>query len=706
MEDATTPKTESIVEEAKRRFELAHDFYSRSRQLAIEDTRFAMGDSDNLWQWPEAMAKDRSINQRVVLTVNVTAQHCGQVINNIRQNRPASKVSPVDDYGDKRTAEILEGLLRNIKAASGADEAHDNAAEHAVYGGEGYWRIRTDYVSYDSFDQDIIIDAIPNPNLVYVDCYARKADRSDAEWGFIFEDVSKEEAKRDHPGIEPASWAQDSTSGWVQENTVRRAEYFYCTYADDTLCLMPDGSTALKSDLAPEQHRLIVNIRPTKKKQWKWCLLVGGEDKPVDEKDWPGAYLPIITVVGKELNIDGEILRKGLVRDLKDTGRMINYAYSETVQSLALQNKVPYMAAAEAIQGYENIWQSANRENLAYLPFNAYDDSGNPLPRPERQPGNTLATAQVQLLQLSTDEMRAASGQNNASFGIKSEASSGVGIQRLKVQGETATFHFPDNLARALRYEDIVLIDLVQKVFDTRRVVRVLGLDGKASVATLDPSMPQAYAEQQAQMNEIAKIFNPSLGRYDVVIDTGPSFQTQRQEGADRMIQLTQANPALMQVAGDLVMRAQDFPMSEQLADRLAKTLPPNLLDDKQQQIPPQIQQQFAQMQQGLEQMSQALQAADGRVQELEKGEQLDFAKHRETLAAQERIAQAKIAADLERERIKAAASQYKVDSDNDTKRDIADLNATTDIITTGMEPSPLLQAATDEDLTEEITES
>ena len=205
---------DDIVTEARKRFERAKSFYGPSRVLAVADTRFALGDSDNGWQWPDDISQERTIARRVKLTVNTTAQHCNQVINEIRKNRPACKVSPVDGGADKKTADILSGLIRNIQASSNADDAHDIAAEHATYGGEGYWRVLTDYESETSFDQYIAIAPIPNPNRVYIDPDAKALDKSDAEWGFIFSDISKEQFKRDYPGIDPASWVDDR-KGWI-----------------------------------------------------------------------------------------------------------------------------------------------------------------------------------------------------------------------------------------------------------------------------------------------------------------------------------------------------------------------------------------------------------------------------------------------------------------------------------------------------------
>lgn len=693
----------SVMEEARKRFQKAETFYGAQRQLAIADTQFVMADSDNGWQWPEWIRNQRTVDKKVMLTVNLTAQHCNQIINAIRQNKPMARVLPVDDYADKETAEILGGLLRNVQASSNADDAHDVGAEHSVYGGEGYWRIYTEYESPESFDQVIKIGPCSNPNLVYVDPDAKEIDKSDAMWGFIFEDISREQFKREYPDIDPASWDQGTytASGWISANTVRRAEYFYCEQVKDTALLMADGRGTLKSTLPkgtiyipPEkglngslagpngEMAIVVRERETERKRWKWCKLVGGHDDPVDTKDWPGEYLPIVSVIGKEVNVNGEIIRKGIVRDLKDPARMVNYSYSETVQTVALQNKIPYMAAAEAIEGYEDIWKSANLENRPYLPYNAFDDAGNALPRPERQQPPIMAAAQVQLLQLSTEQMRGASGQQNSNFGIKSEAQSGIGIQRLKDQGEVATFHFPDNLRRALQYEAKVVIDLIQKIYDTKRVVRILGLDGKEDYATLDPSMDQAYAEADGiDAEDIEKIFNPLVGKYDVVINTGPAYQTQRQEAFAALTELAAKNPQLMAIAGDIVMRAADFPMAEELAKRFEKTLPPGMKDEKGNAPPPdpQAQMMIQQLDKALEGMSQDMdkleqQLAKAELQLADKSRENEIEDRKVSIMEQEantKARQADSAARVEETRAVAEAREPP-----DTEEKDADITA------------------------------
>lgn len=723
-------KTSDIVKEALKRFKTADEAYKDSRRLAIIDTKFAWGDSDNMAQWPESVATSRNDDKKVCLTINHVAQHCNQIINGIRQNRPTGKVIPANDSAHKKSAEIYGGLIRSIQASSNADDSHDTAAEHAIYGGFGYWRVITEYESPDSFNQVIRIRPCPNPQLVYVDPIPSLLEPEKREWGFIFEDVLRETFKREHPDIDPESWEIDS-DGWVSEETFRRAEYFYSEYVDDTVFLLQDGTTALLSTLNGVKPEGVVKERKTQRREWHWCILVGGHNEPLEEKIWAGEYLPIIETIGKAINIDGKMTIKGETRDLKDQQRMINYAFSETVQTLALQNKIPYMAATEAIEGYEDEWAAANTSNAAYLPWNSYDEAGNQIPMPSRQMPPVMASAQVQLLQAASEQMRAASGQQNANFGIKSEAASGIGIQRLRDAGEVATFHFPDNHARGLRYELKILVDLIPKILDTRQVVTILGIDGKQDKAILDPNHHESFTEINSE--DIQRIFNPTIGKYDVAIDTGPSYTTQRQEGAASLNELAGRNPALMQVAGDLIMRAQDFPMADELADRLAKTLPAGLQDKKtgaEEQLA-QMSQQFQQMQQQMQMMGQALQEAHQKLQEAESGQQkiaLEYQSkqqiaqadaqlqaeklQRETEARQQ---QAVIDAQLMREKadIEASISLDKARQDaaikmeiakldNETKEDIAELNAYVELEKAKIAPPPALTNEVNTDLAEE----
>ena len=670
-------QTLSTVEEAKARYDMARTAYSASRTQSIEDTKFYLGDSDNGYQWPQNIALQRStIERRPCLTINVTAQHVNQIVNTVRENPPTGKVLPVDDYSDKKTAEILSDLIRNIQATSNSDDIHNIAIEHAIAGGEGYWRIVTEYEGENSFNQVIKVKPILDPGMVYIDPYTKELDKSDAEWGFVFEDITKDECKRLWPDLDVTSWTDDKVRGWVKENTVRIADYYCVEFIDDILYQLPDGTAEYKSKIPPE---ILIQLdeavkagelktRKCKRKQWKIHKLVGNHDEPIESTVWVGSMLPIVQVVGKELMVNGEVIKKGLVRDLKDPARMVNYAYSATVESIALQNKIPYIAPFEAIEGHEQKWDNANNQNLAYLPYNHVDDEGNPIPAPARQAGTTLPAAQIQLLQLSIEQMRAASGQQSVNFGIKSEATSGIGIQRLKVQGEIATYHFLDALNRALKYEIRVLLELIcsGKIIDTKRVVRIMGIDGEADHAIIDPNAPNAY--QEIGIKDIQKIFNPTIGTYDVVIDTGPSYMTKRQEGSAQLAQIAAQNPEINQIAGDLIMKAMDVPYADQIAERIYKMLPPQLKEDggQQPQIPPQAQQAMQMASQHIQQQDQILAELQKQLEEAKNDQEVKEAET--TIKAYEAVtariaAEAKMMPSFDPDEIRGLVHQTIIDA-------------------------------------------
>lgn len=594
---------DKLIQEAKKRFQRCEDHESDTRPLFKEDLRFANADPDNGYQWPQQLRNSRANDPngaRPCLTINKVKQHNRQITNEARQNKPSVRVHPVDNGADKKTAEILNGIIRHIESNSSADTAYDTAAEFAVDAGIGYWRVVTDYASDDSFDQEIFIKRVKNPLNIYLDPDIQEADGSDARFGFVFEDMPKEEFEANYPDAEPVSWDNPSDA-WCTKETIRVAEYFKRVEVADTL--FEDGAKA--SELSKEEKDLRkaagMRSRAVKKTQVMWYLLAG--DQCLEKKEWPGRYIPIVRIVGDEVEIDGKVDRKGHTRQMKDAQRMYNFWTSSAVEFVALQGKQPYLAPAEAIEGYDEYWKHLNSANLPYLPYNAFTEDGNPIPMPQRQQPPVMAAAYMQGMQVASEEMKMASGQYDASMGAKSNETSGRAIMARQREGDVATFHFVDNVARAIKYTGKILIDLIPKIYDTERVVRILGEDGKEDKATIKPDMAQAYAKQQKPNGEIEEIYNPTIGRYDVTVAVGPSYSTRRQEAFYALTDMASRDPSLMQKAGDIVMKAADFPMADQLADRLKKTLPPGLADEEGGEAPEvaalkqQLQQAQAQMQ-------------------------------------------------------------------------------------------------------------
>jgi len=618
---------EDLLSQARHRMTLAVSAYSESREDEIDDLRFAAGSPDNHWQWPADVLATRgsvqgqTINARPCLTINKLPQHVKQVTNDQRQNRPSGKVIPADDKADVEVAEIFDGLVRHIEYISDADVAYDTACENQVTYGEGYIRLLTEYCDDDSFDQDIKIGRIRNSFSVYMDPTIQDPCGADAEWCFITEDLLKEEFERQYPDARPLSSIEQqgvgdqSLSQWINEDTVRIAEYFYADYEPTTLHMFP-GNIVLYDD-APEMAQIkAMGYRPIKsrkvnRRKIKWCRINGFE--VLEERDWAGKWIPVVRVVGNEFEVDGRVFVSGIVRNAKDAQRMYNYWVSQEAEMLALAPKAPFIGYGGQFEGYELQWKTANVNNWPYLEVNpdVTDGQGSVLPLPQRAQPPLAQTGLIQAKMGASDDIKSTTGQYDSSLGATSNERSGRAILAREKQGDTGTYHYVDNLARAVRHITRQIVDLVPKIYDTQRIARIVGLDGDAKAVKIDPTQPEPVRKVEDDMgNVIEKIYNPGVGKYDVCVTTGPSYMTKRQEAMDAMSQILQGNPQLWAIAGDLFVKNMDWPGAQEMAARFAKTIDPKLLsDDDKTPALMQAEQQMAAMAQEMEQMHQMLQS-------------------------------------------------------------------------------------------------
>lgn len=586
---------ERTVMTAMRRFDICAKWESDCRQRMIEDVKFCNGDPDNLFQWDSAIRNARgygTVDERPCLTINKTRQHCLNIINDAKQNKPSVKVKPVGNEATYEAAQVFEGIIRHIEYISNAQAAYDTATTFQVQGGIGWWRLTTDYPDYNdnSFDQEIFIRRIKDPLTVYLDPDIREADGSDARFGFVFDDMTKEVFKDKYPKYANIATKSplDISGDWVRDDQVRVAEYFYVEENDDKLVSYIDPFTGerktdRRSKMDKDLYKVAIDAPDTRERdvadrKVSWCLIAG--DKIIERGEWPGRYIPLIRVIGEETIINGQLDRKGHTRAMKDPQRIYNYWSSAAVEHVALQSKTPYIGAMEAFSNLETYWDSANTVNHAWLPFNGYDDKGQKLEPPERQAPPVMSQAYIEGLKISSDEIMAVSGQYQADLGMPSNEKSGVAIQQRQRQGDNATYHYIDNLAIAIRNTGKQLIDLIPKIYDTKRVVKIMAEDGVEHEVTVDPSAQQAYFEKQAEEKDaIQSIFNPTVGRYDVEADIGPAYATRRQEAFSALTEIMKASPDLMKVVGDLLFRAADFPMAQEVAERIRHTIPPQVLN-------------------------------------------------------------------------------------------------------------------------------
>ena len=631
-----------ILATARARLDLAVSALAESREDEIDDLRFYAGSPDNHWQWPADVLATRgavqgqTINARPCLTINKLPQHVRQVTNDQRQNRPGAKVIPVDDNADVEVADIFNGMIRHIEYISDADVAYDTACENQVSYGEGYLRLLTEYCEDNTFDQDIKISRVRNSFSVYMDPTIQDPTGADAKWCFVTEDVTKAEFERMYPDASPITTLQSlgvgdqSISNWLNEDTIRLADYYYIDFDRTTLNLYPGNATAFEGTPEDKQLRAIYGkpkkSRESDRPKVKYCKINGYEI--LEEREWAGKYIPVIRIVGNEFEVDGRLYVSGLVRNAKDAQRMYNYWVSQEAEMLALAPKAPFIGYGGQFEGYEQQWKTANTQNWPYLEVNpdVTDGQGGMLPLPQRAQPPMASSGLLQAKAGASEDIKSTTGQYNASLGMGSNERSGKAILARQREGDVGTYHYGDNLARGVRHVARQLVDLIPKIYDTQRIARIIGEDGETKMIKINP-------EQQQPVNKIMdergivmeKIYNPGVGKYDVVAITGPGYATKRQEALEAMAQLLQGNPQLWAVAGDLFVKNMDWPGAQEMSKRFAKTIDPKFLSDGEDNPALQAaQQQMQAMGQEMEQMHQMIRNV-GKSIEVQEQERKDF---------------------------------------------------------------------------------
>lgn len=608
----------AIVREAHDRFRRCADWEATARQYYRDDFRFASGDAYNHFQWPNDIRQQRDYDKRPSLTVNKVRQHNLQIINESKQRKPGVLIRPVSGEASYKAAEMLEGIVRHIEYQSNAQDAYDTATECQVKGGFGVWRIVTKYIDDQSFDQDIFIERLPDPFCVYLDPMCKEADYSDAKFGFIFIDTPKDEFEKEFPeykGMDLSSpLGNIAGSDWYSDKNVRSCEYYRVVEIPDELFAVPKVnpqtgqpgvdmillSTVGEALAEPLRSNPMVRSRKVSRKEVQWFKIIGGA--VVDQTIWPGTTVPIVLIVGEETVIEGIMDRKGHTRSMIDPQRMYNYWTSAATYHVALQSVSPWVVAEDGISGFEEVWKTANTTGHAYLPYNHLDDQGQPIPPPQRAQPPQMAQAYIEGMRMTQMEMMTAAGQYQAEMGQSGNERSAKAINMRQNQGDIATFHFRDNLAKGVRRTGKIILELIPKVYDTKRILTVIAQDGQDMLVTVDPQAKQAYAEELTLDNEVAnRILNPAVGRYEVRADMGPAYSTKRQEAFDAFQTIVSQNAPMAQIIGDLMMQSADFPQANKAAERLRRMVPPQALGKGPSQQEQQLQIQVTNLQKSLD---------------------------------------------------------------------------------------------------------
>lgn len=572
------------------RFKEASEYWKDEYEDAVDDIKFRAGE-----QWPTSYVTQREADKRPCLVVDKLNQYVRQIVNDGRQNRPSIKVRPVDSGSDIATAEVFQGIIRHIEDRSGSDMAYDTAIDNAATCGYGYFRVTNEYANDNDFIQELAIKRVRNPLSIYIDPDSKEADGSDMKYAFEVEELKKDDFKAKYPGKIPEDFKIDSeTSDWYEGDKVRLARYWYVEETERKLYQLEDGTKVEEEEFeALKEQGLSLESRVVGSrmipKRTVYHALVSGKEYLEEPQVWIGKYIPILVVYGNELDIEGKVTHFGIIRQAKDAQRLYNYSRSAFAERVALSPKAPWVAAEGQVENYSDEWESANTKNHSVLRYTPISVAGKVVGAPQRQPAADIPSGFAQDMQISEHDIEASVGMYRASLGAPSNERSGKAILARQKEGDTGTFHYHDNLNRAIRHCGRILVDLIPKIYDTERVVRILGYDGKPDQVQINPNIPTASQKAGTQ-----NIYNLGVGTYDVTITSGPSYNTLRMEAADSMMQLIQAHPDLMSVIGDVFVKNMDWPGAEEISERLKIMLPPQIQQaeqaKKQGGMPPEMQ--------------------------------------------------------------------------------------------------------------------
>ena len=632
----TDSANKKILETCQRELKLCVEEESEERAKMLDDLRFGTLD-----QWPIEIRNERENDvengSRPCLTIDKINQYRTQIVNDMRQGKPGILVRPQDDKADPETAKILKGLIRNIEDQSSADISYMTAGGNAVDIGLGYFRITNEYVSEESFDQELFIRPIPNTFSVYLSKHIMP-DGSDAKRGYIAESMPVETFKKLYPKAKYAeTYFSDmdtsAASYWRTTETITVVEEYVLDRIEEEIYFLSDGTTIEKSmyDKWPDSagpKPAIEDKRRAFREQLRWHKMTGCE--VLDKRDLPGKYIPIVEVVGREAWVNGKRVVWGIIRPAKDSLRMYNYWASLITEKMALAPKTPYIGAKGQFEGVEAKWKQANRKNFPYLEYNDVSMmSGNSLPPPQRQAATPMEAALLQQMQVIEHDVQTSLGMFKAAVGETESQQSGRAILALQKESDTGTYHFGANLGVSIRHAGRILVDLIPHYYDTRRIVRILGEDGEVQTVTLDPDQPNAMGEEQTETG-MQKIYNPGVGKYDISITVGPSYNTKRMEAAATYLELARSakEPGLAMIANYLAVKNSDFDGSNEAAKMLKSLLPPPALQaiSQGQPIPPEAQAQMNQMQQMLQMAQQKMQEMQQENVKLQTGAQSKMA--------------------------------------------------------------------------------
>ncbi len=587
---------------------------------------------DMQWEASALAARNQEITPRPSLVINLCRQFSYLVTNEAAKMKVGGKILPVGMGANEKTAEIYEGLVRAIQRTSNADAAYDHGLQDAVNGGYGAFRVVPEYESDDSFDQCLKIKRIMDATSVRWDNNSTEPDFSDMMVCSFSEQMTKNAFEQEYGKDALKFYTVSNTpdaDAWGDKDGPVVTEFWYIEMKPETLFQLtemdesgiprtawaselvsaggdvPDESIAMESvgfkegELGPEEVFEPIS-RESKRRYVKWCKLAGG--RVLKKVDWPGYWIPIFLIAGREVVVDGLHKFVSMIRPMKDSQRVYNYTRSSQVERLALAPKSPWIAPEDAISPQEKKkWDTANTKNYSVLKYKQYDDQGRQQNKPERGQPISSDPALTEEAQITTNELKAVTGKYDPSVGKNQGDQSGKAIIALQDQGDTATFDFINNRNTAIEHCMRVIVDLIPYYYDTPRQIMIVNGEDKQELVTINSKHQNANGET---INH-----DLTVGKYKLAYEVGPDRKTRLQANAEMMQGLAQAVPQAGMTRPDLLYKqlaasnGLDPQLTTEMEESLRAMLPPPVQEQLAQKkngggqppIPPQVLQALAQ---------------------------------------------------------------------------------------------------------------
>lgn len=643
---------DAVLKRARERLAYVDERDGDNLKQAQTDTEFVYVPGK---QWDAAIKQKRESWGDPCLEFPQLKQFVNQVVNDQRQNRPGIRVHAASGDASKEVADIIQGMIRGIEYDSQAEAIYDCGYQGAVVGGRGYWRVKAEYESPESFDQALRLERCNDPNMVRLDPDFRDPDGGDRNWGYVLEKVPRDEFKERWPDAEPLDFDAKDSRWYPDDKSVLVADYYERVLKQRELIALAGGPIGFRDDLERVYAQaggtipdsMIVKRRKSDVYSVAWYTIAGGE-QILETHPWPGTIIPIVCAMGDEVVVDGNRIYQGVITQGKSSQAMFNYGMTNQAIHLALTPRAPWVAAVGQIKGLETIWNEANNRNWSVLPYHPIDVDGTALSAPQRQPPASPDAGWLNWTQQMQGLMRSTIGMYENTLGIRGQEVSGRAILAREKQGDTSTYHYADNLARAIALTGRIIVECIPYYYDAQRIVHIIGEDDVRSETTINEEVPGQPDPMTGAITAITKN-DVRKGKYAVTMAAGPGYETKRQEMAELLMQLVQADPMVLQAAGDIIVSVQDIPEADQIAERIRALLPPpvqQVIAAKEAKKDPKFAAMLAQMQQQAEQAQQQVQQLQQQLMEAtQENQQLKSDKSASIAASNARaqVAQASV---------------------------------------------------------------